>query len=106
MVVKEYTKQIFVTILLSAKTVISPPPPANQRPVFSSPDQLWTNGGKGQMADDHLGRFIYFYFLFMSGSNHGGVCHMVIVWEGTDPTTTIDICQIVKTKLLVINTRY
>ena len=103
MVVKEYTNRPILTILLSAKTVISPPPLANQRPVFSSPDQLWTNGERGQMADC----IIYFYFVFMSGSNHGGVCHMVIVWEGTDPTTTIDICQIVKiVKLLVINTRY
>ena len=41
------------------------------------------------MADDHLGWFIYFYFLFMSGSNQG-VCHMVIVWEGD---TSQDICQ-------------
>ena len=81
MVVKEYTKQIFVTILLSAKTVISPPHSANQSQAFSSPDSLSANGRNGQMADDHLGRFIYFYFLFMSGSNHGGVCHMVIVGE-------------------------
>lgn len=48
------------------------------------------------MADHHLGRFIYFYFLFMSGSNQGGVCHMVIVWEGSHPTSTMDICQNIK----------
>lgn len=48
------------------------------------------------MADHHLGRFIYFYFLFMAESNHVAVCHMVIVWEGSHPTSTMDICQNIK----------
>ena len=82
MAVRQNTKQIFVTILVSAKTVISPAPTTNQGSVFWSRVWRLANGGDRQMADDHLGWFIYFYFLFMSGSNQGGVCHMVIVWEG------------------------
>ena len=91
MAVRQNTKQIFVTILVPAKTVISRPPPANHSSVSGPRDGVWTNGRGGQMADDHLGRFIYFYFLFMSGSNQG-VCHMVIVWEGGSDTAQ-DICQ-------------
>ena len=81
MVVRQNTKQIFVTILVSAKTVISRGQPANQNAVFPARGELWTNERRGQMADDHLLWFIYFYFLFMSESNHCSGCHMVIVWE-------------------------
>ena len=48
------------------------------------------DGDTVQMADGlHISaassrsRFIYFYFVFMTGDNYSGVCHMVIAGEGS-----------------------
>ena len=51
-----------------AKTVISS---------WHIPDGWWSSWPQSL-------RFIYFYFVFMTGDNYSGVCHMVIAGEGSN----------------------